>query len=85
MGYGTQELARRADLYPTFITSVAIASGGRIVPSDGGVLIMGTQGQILGAVGISGDAGEKDEACALVGIKAASLRARPGDENSEVR
>lgn len=84
MGYGTQELARRADMYPTFFTAVAIASGGRIVPSHGGVLILGTDGQILGAVGVSGDAGENDEGCALAGIQAAGLRARPGDEKTEV-
>ena len=37
------------------------ASGGRIVPAPGGVLIRDAAGDIVGAVGISGDTSDKDE------------------------
>ena len=36
------------------------------------------RGEILGAVGISGDTSDKDEACAVAGIAAARLVADPG-------
>jgi uncharacterized protein GlcG (DUF336 family) len=36
-------------------------------------------GDIIGAVGISGDTSDKDEACALAGIAAAGLKADTGD------
>jgi uncharacterized protein GlcG (DUF336 family) len=43
------------------------------VPAPGGVLIRDAAGEIIGAVGISGDASDQDEACAVYGIIAAGL------------
>ena len=45
-----------------------------MVPVPGGVLIKDAQGNIIGAVGVSGDKSPKDEACAIEGIRAAGLR-----------
>lgn len=78
MGFGTRELADRATKSPTFVTILASVSQGRMVPSPGGVLILDARGAVIGAVGVSGDVGDKDEACALAGIAAAGLRAAPG-------
>ena len=77
MGFGTRELAERATKFPTFIAAMAATSGGRMVPSPGGVLIR-RNGATLGAVGISGDTGPQDEAAALAGIAAAGFDAAPG-------
>jgi len=52
--------------------------GGSLVPVPGGVLIRGADGTITGAVGISGDTSDNDEAAALAGIAAAGLKADPG-------
>jgi glc operon protein GlcG len=41
------------------------------------VLIIDDQGQGIGAVGISGDASDKDEFCAIEAIRAAGLTAEP--------
>ncbi len=49
-----------------------------MIPSPGGVLIVGTDGDVVGAVGISGDVGDNDEVCAVAGIEAAGLSALPG-------
>jgi uncharacterized protein GlcG (DUF336 family) len=49
-----------------------------VVPVPGGVLIRNAAGNVVGAVGISGDSSEKDEACAVAGIEAAGLSADPG-------
>jgi len=78
MGFGTRELAERATRSPTFVAALSAISHGRMVPSPGGVLIVGADKEVVGAVGISGDTGDNDEACAIVGIEAVGLSAVPG-------
>ncbi len=78
MGFGSRELAERAAKAPAFIDAIAAASQGRLVPVPGGVLIRDADGQLLGAVGISGDVSDADEACAVAGIEAAGLAAQTG-------
>ena len=74
MGFGGREFARRmASGGAGFIRALTVASGGRIVPAPGGVLIRDGAGDIVGAVGISGDTSDQDEACAVHGIKDAGL------------
>jgi uncharacterized protein GlcG (DUF336 family) len=80
MGFGGRELARRAAKAPPgFFGALSDMSGGRMVPVPGGVLIRAADGKIVGAVGISGDVSEKDEDCAVHGIKAAGLVPDTGD------
>ena len=78
MGFGSRTLFERSQSTPMFFTALAAASGGRLVPNPGGVLIKDAAGDILGAVGISGDTSDKDEACAIAGVDAAGLKADPG-------
>lgn len=78
MGFGSRELAARAAKSPTFMTALMAASGGRVVPAAGGVLIKDQTGAVIGAVGISGDVSDQDEVCALAGIEAAGLIAQTG-------
>jgi len=82
MGYGTRELWERAEKHPTFIMAVGAATEGRMIPSPGGVLILDADGDVIGALGISGDSGDNDEACAVAGIKAAGFAAQPGAAGS---
>ena len=80
MGFGGREFARRmAAGGGGFIQALAVASGGRIVPVPGGVLIRDAAGEIVGAIGISGDTSEQDEACAVHGIRAAGLAPDTGE------
>lgn len=78
MGFGSRELTDRATKNPAFISALSVATGGRMAPSPGGVLVAKDDKQIIGSVGISGDVGDQDEACALAGIERAGLRAIPG-------
>ena len=78
MGFGGREFARRAAANPAFIQALSAASGGRIIPVPGGVLIRDEPGEIIGAVGISGDISENDETCAVYGIECAGLTADTG-------
>jgi len=80
MGFGGREFARRAaGGGAVFLQALMAASGGRIVPAPGGVLIRGGSGEIVGSVGISGDTSDKDETCAVSGIEAAGLTADTGE------
>jgi len=79
MGLGGRALAQRAKAAPAFFVSLASASQGRVIPVPGGVLIRGVDDEIVGAVGISGDHPEHDEACAVYGIEQAGLTADPGE------
>ena len=80
MGWGTRTMMERAAQNPNFLTAIVAASGGRMVPNPGGVLIRGggDGNTIIGAVGISGDTGDNDEIIAVAGIQAAGLNADPG-------
>ncbi len=78
VGFGSRELAVRAPAKPEFIGALTVASGGRLVPAPSGVLIL-SDGDVIGAVGISGDdSSDNDESCAVTGIEAAGLEARVG-------
>lgn len=73
MGDDTRVLAQRAKDSPVFFQSVSAVVGGNIAFSPGGVLIR-CDGEVIGAAGISGDAGDCDEDCALAGLAAAGLQ-----------
>jgi uncharacterized protein GlcG (DUF336 family) len=78
MGWGSRTSMERATQNPNFFAAVEAASGGRLVPNPGGVLIRNAANVIIGAVGISGDTGDNDEIIAVAGIEAAGLKADPG-------
>ena len=78
MGWGSRTMMERAAQNPNFLTAIAVASGGRLVPNPGGVLIRDAGNQIIGALGISGDTADNDEIIAVAGIEAAGLKADPG-------
>jgi uncharacterized protein GlcG (DUF336 family) len=78
MGFGSRTLAGRAAKAQMFFTALTAVSEGRFVPNPGGVLIRNGAGDVIGAVGISGDTADNDEICAVAGIEAAGLKADPG-------
>ena len=80
MGFGTRELARRAQAMPGFTNALSDLTGGKAVPAQGGVLVRDPATMaLLGAVGISGDVSAKDEECCVAGIEAAGLAPDTGD------
>ncbi|MDE1164866.1 MAG: heme-binding protein [Pseudomonas sp.] len=80
MGFGGRELARRAQLMPAFFNALSDLAGGNMLPVPGGVLIRDGQGEIVGAIGISGDTSDNDERCALAGVEAAGWVADSGQQ-----
>lgn len=77
MGMATRQIRDRLLNRPSFLAALATASNGRFIPTPGGVLIVNAQGQAIGAVGISGDASDKDEFCAIAAIRAAGCTPEP--------
>jgi uncharacterized protein GlcG (DUF336 family) len=70
---GTRALEKLAKDRPHFFVGAAASIDGGIVPVPGGVLVKSQDGRILGAVGVSGDTSDIDEATALAGIAATGL------------
>ncbi|MEL6201261.1 MAG: heme-binding protein [Pseudomonadota bacterium] len=71
VGVGSRWLNAQAETRPHFLEGLSNVSGGKIVAVPGGVLVKNAKGEILGAVGITGDTSDNDEACAIAGVEAA--------------
>ena len=76
LGMGSRAIMARAEQQPYFIAAVTSAVGGSLVPVPGGVLVRDEGGDLVGAVGVTGDTSDNDEAAALAGISAAGLTAQ---------
>ena len=77
MGISSRTIRDRLADRPAFQAAIAAASQGRFVPVPGGVLICSDDDTAVGAVGISGDASDKDEYCAVEAVKAAGYTPHP--------
>jgi uncharacterized protein GlcG (DUF336 family) len=82
MGMATRSIRDRMAQRPAFQSALAAASDGRFIPVPGGVLIV-DKGNAIGAVGVSGDASDKDEYCAITAIRTAGLESDPREPNPE--
>lgn len=78
LGMGSRSIFKRAQEQPYFVAAVTHVAGGSLIPVPGGVLVKGAGSALLGAVGISGDTSDNDEAAAIAGIQAAGFSADPG-------
>jgi uncharacterized protein GlcG (DUF336 family) len=70
LGLGSRALMARAEQQPYFIAAVTAAIGGSLVPVPGG--------ELIGALGITGDTSDNDEAAAVDAIEAVGLVAVTG-------
>lgn len=69
---GRAQLAR-AEAQPFFMGAINGLFGGQVVPVPGGVLVRDARGNVLGAVGVTGDSSDNDATAATAGIEAAGL------------
>jgi uncharacterized protein GlcG (DUF336 family) len=81
MGMNNRTLAARAAAAPELYTTIVTLAGGKVASVPGGVFVRDADGQLLGAVGVSGDTSLNDEAAAIAGIAAAGLVAETGAED----
>ncbi len=78
VGAGGRWLQAQAESRPHFIEGLTAVSGNRILAVRGGVLVKDPTGDIVGAVGVSGDTSDNDEICAIAGIEGAEFLAEAG-------
>jgi uncharacterized protein GlcG (DUF336 family) len=79
LGFGTRNLAARAQALPQFYGALADLAAGRVLAVPGGVLVRDHERRVIGAVGASGDVADNDEATVLAGIASVSgLTGDPG-------
>ncbi|MCW1404090.1 heme-binding protein [Novosphingobium sp. MW5] len=72
LGVSSRTIGEMAAERPTFVASLASLTGAEIIPAAGGLLIK-VGDELVGAVGVTGDTSDNDEACAAAGIAAAGL------------
>lgn len=78
LGAGSRWLNENAQTRPHFVQALNGVAGGGIVPVPGGVLVRSAEGDVIGAVGITGDTSDNDEIAAVAGIEAAGFKADVG-------
>src|SRR5688572_3844467 len=74
LGRSSSLVRVRNEEKPAFMGYLINASGGKIFPEGGGRLIRNDAGEIIGAVGVTGDTEARDEELAAHGIRAAGLK-----------
>jgi uncharacterized protein GlcG (DUF336 family) len=73
LGMGGEAQMARAEAQSYFMAAVNGVFDGRVLPVPGGVLVRGTDGAVIGAVGVTGDTSANDAQAALAGVTAAGL------------
>jgi uncharacterized protein GlcG (DUF336 family) len=74
LGRSSKLVRIRAGERPIFMRYLLSASGNQIFPEGGGLQIRDEAGDVIGAVGVTGDTEDKDEELAAFGIRAAGLK-----------
>jgi uncharacterized protein GlcG (DUF336 family) len=73
VGFGSRWLDKAAADRPHFVAGLNAVSGGNIVPVPGGVLVLDSDRRLIGAVGVTGDTSDNDEAAAVSAINHVSM------------
>ena len=76
LGVSSRTIGTMAEERPHFVAAVDTMSEGGMVPAAGGVIVCDEAGTIVGAIGVTGDTSDNDEACALAAIASAGLTAK---------
>jgi uncharacterized protein GlcG (DUF336 family) len=74
LGRSSKLVRIRAEEKPIFMRYLIDASDAQIFPEGGGRLIRDADGDVIGAVGVTGDTEDRDEELAAHGIHAAGLK-----------
>jgi len=74
LGRSSSLVRARTEERPLFMNFLMGASGGQIFAEGGGLLIRDDRGDVIGAVGVTGDTEAHDEELAAYGVHAAGLK-----------
>jgi uncharacterized protein GlcG (DUF336 family) len=75
LGRSSKLVRIRNEEKPAFMNYLFGATDNKIFPEGGGMLIRAGNGDVLGAVGVTGDTEDRDEELAAFGIRAAGFKA----------
>ncbi len=78
MGMGSASLEAAFKDRPHFGAGLEAVAPQGIVPVAGGILIKNKRGETIGAVGVTGDNSDNDQAAGMAGVEAAGLAGDPG-------
>lgn len=76
LGVSSRRIGEMAAERPTFVGALANLAGEGLVPAAGGVILVDAEGLVLGAVGVTGDTSDNDEACALAAAQKVGVAVR---------
>ncbi|WP_187428718.1 hypothetical protein ROLI_011750 [Roseobacter fucihabitans] len=76
LGIPSSAQMARAEAQAYFINAVNGVFDGKLVPVPGGILLRDKRGDVIGAVGVTGDTSENDVIAGVAGIEAAGLIAQ---------
>jgi len=74
LGVSSRTIGDMALDRPHFVAAVDTMAEGGMVPAAGGVIVCDGGGEVLGAIGVTGDTSDNDEACALAAIASQGLK-----------
>jgi uncharacterized protein GlcG (DUF336 family) len=75
LGRPSKLVLQKANEKPLFMQSIENLADYPLFLEGGGQLIRAKDGEVIAAIGVTGDANEMDDICAIAGIHAAGLRA----------
>lgn len=70
LGVSSRTIGEMALERPTFTSAVSILAAEGLIPAAGGLLVQNEEGNVIGAIGVTGDTSDNDELCALAGLAA---------------
>ena len=73
LGIAGRAQMARAEQQAYFMAAMNGVFGGQVVPVPGGVLVRDKRGNIIGAVGVTGDSSDNDVIAAVAGITSVGL------------
>ena len=73
LGMAGSAQMKRAEDQAYFMAAVNGVFGGQVIPVPGGALLRDKKGDVIGAVGVTGDSSDNDAIAAMAGIEAAAL------------
>lgn len=85
LGRQSRLVLQKAKEKPLFMESFNELADGPMFLEGGGQLIRDTAGEVVGAIGVTGDTNEIDDLCAIAGIRAAGFKTDDDFSEEEMR
>jgi uncharacterized protein GlcG (DUF336 family) len=75
MGRSSRMVLQKQREKPVFMANLEALADGPMFLEGGGQLIRDESGEVIGAIGVTGDVNEMDDICAIAGIRSAGYKA----------